>query len=246
MPLLVEAGYLSIKEVIPPAPDSDDELSFRCGITNLEVATDFLKAIKNHAKAKIKVSKLEGENSPLRKDLCDALEQGDIPRFCSRLNELLYDISYEAFINESEALYRAFILIYLREIFSKVREETHNSQGCSDIEVETDQGHVYVFELKLIEGGARARDLPEGTPEIDLEQVNEQCLIPAKKQMLSRGYGVNAYTHGAPVTGVVLAIGAVQRRIVAWRSLTPEGEKYDYVPAPNMINKHVAPQQASI
>ena len=64
--------------------------------------------------------------------------------------------------------------------------------------------------------------------------------------MLSRGYGVNAYTHGAPVTGVVLAIGAVQRRIVAWRSLTPEGEKYDYVPAPNMINKHVAPQQASI
>lgn len=246
LPLLVEAGYLSIKEVIPPAPDSDDELSFRCGITNLEVATDFLKAIKNHAKAKIKVSKLEGENSPLRKDLCNALEQGDIPRFCARLNELLYDISYEAFINVSEALYRAFILIYLREIFSKVREETHNSQGRSDIEVETDHGHVYVFELKLIECGARARDLPEGTPEIDLEQVNEQCLIPAKKQMLSRGYGVNAYTHGAPVTGVVLAIGAVQRRIVAWRSLTPEGEKYDYVPAPNIINKHVAPQQASI
>ena len=157
-----------------------------------------------------------------------------------RLNELLYDISYDAFINVSEVLYRAFILIYLREIFSVVREETHNSQGRSDIEVETELGHVYVFELKLIECGARARDLPEDTPEIDLEQVNTQCLIPAKKQMLSRGYGVNAFTHGAPVTGVVLAIGAAQRRIVAWRTISPEGEKYDFVPTPNLLSKHVA------
>ena len=86
LPLLTETGYLAIKEMIPADLAPKKELSFRCGIPNFEVGEDLNKAIELHAKAKIKVSKLTENNSALKKDLHDALVQGDIPRFCTRLN----------------------------------------------------------------------------------------------------------------------------------------------------------------
>ena len=96
-----------------------------------------------------------------------------------------------------------------------------------------------MFELKVCDCPMVASDSPEEEPTIDLKKVDAEVLIPAKKQILSRSYGVNAHTQGLPVTGVALAIGSTQRRIVAWRSISAAGESCAAVPRIDLTNKHI-------
>ena len=239
LPLLTDTGYLSIKEVIPADQAPKKELSFRCGITNKEISKKFSKVVLDHINDKLNLQALTTEDSELREALRQALEQGDITKTCAKLNELLCSIAYDAFKDFHEASYRSAFAKWLREIFPEVREETYNYQGRSDLEVQTKQGRVYVFELKVCDCPMVASDSPEEEPTIDLKKVDAEVLIPAKKQILSRSYGVNAHTQGLPVTGVALAIGSTQRRIVAWRSISAAGESCAAVPRIDLTNKHI-------
>ena len=219
LPLLTESGYLSIKEVIPADQAPEKKLTFRCGIPNLEIKKDFKSAVLDHAKKKINVNlnKIVPGNITVKEALRQALEQGDIAQSCIHLNELICGIAYDAFKDVREASYRSFFMIWFEELFPEVREETYNYQGRSDIEVHTKQGRVYVFELKVCDCPMVASNNPEEEPAIDLKKIDTDVLIPAKKQILSRSYGVNAHTQGLPVTGVALAIGSTQRRSVGHR-----------------------------
>ena len=239
LPLLTDTGYLSIKEVIPADQAPKKELSFRCGITNKEISKKFSKVVLDHINDKLNLQALTTEDSELREALRQALEQGDITKTCAKLNELLCSIAYDAFKDFHEASYRSAFAKWLREIFPEVREETYNYQGRSDLEVQTKQGRVYVFELKVCDCPMVASDSPEEEPAIDLQKIDTDVLIPAKKQILSRSYGVNAHTQGLPVTGVALAIGSTQRRIVAWRSISAAGESCAAVPRIDLTNKHI-------
>ena len=239
LPLLTDTGYLSIKEVIPADQAPKKELSFRCGITNKEISKKFSKVVLDHINDKLNLQALTTEDSELREALRQALEQGDITKTCAKLNELLCSIAYDAFKDFHEASYRSAFAKWLREIFPEVREETYNYQGRSDLEVQTKQGRVYVFELKVCDCPMVASNNPEEEPAIDLQKIDTDVLIPAKKQILSRSYGVNAHTQGLPVTGVALAIGSTQRRIVAWRSISAAGESCAAVPRIDLTNKHI-------
>ena len=241
LPLLTESGYLSIKEVIPADQAPEKKLTFRCGIPNLEIKKDFKSAVLDHAKKKINVNlnKIVPGNITVKEALRQALEQGDIAQSCIHLNELICGIAYDAFKDVREASYRSFFMIWFEELFPEVREETYNYQGHSDIEVHTKQGRVYVFELKVCDCPMVASNNPEEEPAIDLQKIDTDVLIPAKKQILSRSYGVNAHTQGLPVTGVALAIGSTQRRIVAWRSISAAGESCAAVPRIDLTNKHI-------
>ncbi len=92
-----------------------------------------------------------------------------------------------------------------------MREETGNYQGRSDIELNI-SNRAYVFELKLIHNNSEQDNKRSYRSKYHL-------LETATKQILSKGYAVNSYTAGLPVTGVVLVISNKRRRIVAWRKL---------------------------
>ena len=239
LPLLTETGYLSIKEMIPADQAPKKELSFRCGITNQEISNKFSKVVLDHINEKLNVQALTAEDSELREALRQALEQGNIAQTCVKLNELLCSIAYDAFKDFHEASYRSAFAKWLREIFPEVREETYNYLGRSDLEIHTRQGRVYVFELKVCDCPMVVSDNQEEEPVIDLQKIDAEVLIPAKQQILSRSYGVNAHTQGLPVTGVALAIGSTQRRIVAWRSISAAGENCAAVPRIDLTNKHL-------
>ena len=238
LPLLAQAGYLTIKEVIPAA--NDNKPQFRLGYPNCDISTEFKTVFNNFINESI--SSLENDRV-LKAALFQSLEANKFDQCCDLLNELISGILFDAFTDAHEAHYRTIFTIWLRDIFKDVREETPNAHGRSDIELTTTKGQVIVFELKLL------NDLK--TENIDYSSdptfaaIKDSILEPARLQVLTRGYGVNYHNEGKPVVGVLIALSAKERRIVAWREFNPDpniGVREGRAQAIHMHNKHLPTQ----
>lgn len=152
LPLLAQAGYLTIKEVISnSAIDNlginDNKPQFRFGYPNRDVSTEFKTVFNNFINESI--NSLENDRI-LKAALLQSLEANKFDQSCDQLNELISGILFDAFTDAHEAHYRTIFTIWLRDIFKDVREETPNARGRSDIELTTTKGQVIVFELKLL------------------------------------------------------------------------------------------------
>ena len=202
-PLMVETGFLTIKERISQG-------LYRCGLPNLSVEQEFDSVLSEYLMMTIG----QEQANVLTAALSKYLKQGDIKQACVTINELLCSLRYDTFQHAHEAWYRTLLTIWLRaaaDNANDVREETGNYQGRSDIELNI-SNRAYVFELKLIHNNSEQDNKRS-------DRSKYHLLETATKQILSKGYAVNSYTAGLPVTGVVLVISNKRRRIVAWRKL---------------------------
>ena len=261
LPLLTQAGYLTIKGVVPPTSQTDKsnestpatngqtlssqkktkETKFHLGFPNIDVSANFMDVVNDFINDNINTL---SNNSEIKANLRQALEENNIGMACHYLNVLICGILFDAFTDAHEAFYRTVFGIWLRDIFNIVREETPNYKGRSDIEITTHQDQVIVFELKLIDD-LKAKNLVYD--EVKFEEVKDSILEPARLQVKNRGYGVNYYNDGRPVLGAMLAISAQERRIVAWREFNPNpnvGVREGLCQPVDMSNKN-APLSAS-
>ena len=165
--LMINTGYMTIKEKLPPNPDKPNARSYMCNFTNIEVeelyaeiilsyltgneGTAFNEAVKNYAAV-----------------LVAALKAHDMPTAVNAINTMLSIIHYELWQGKDrEALYRLLIAFFLQIEVTPylVRQEVPNNIGRSDIEVLLGN-ELFVFELKLIHNkpGKKGQAQTEATP----------------------------------------------------------------------------------
>ena len=207
-PLLVQSGYLTIKEVIDP-DNYTNKRSFICGFPNLEVeadyAGDFLRYIttKNNDEAWFTHTSTQLKTALLEQNMASATEA---------LNEFLCALPYDVSAKAHEAEFRTFICwsLLFSQSYDRIREETFNTRGRSDLEVEI-AGNLYVIELKLLPKNAG----------------KQACLTladQAQHQIQDRIYGHNLATWQVPhyqkCWGLVLVLSAQTRQIAYWRLMS--------------------------
>ena len=165
--LMINTGYMTIKEKLPPNPDKPNARSYLCNFTNIEVEELY---------AEIIISYLTGnEGATLSEAVKDyaavlvaALKAHDLPTAVNAINTMLSIIHYELWQGKDrEALYRLLIAFFLQIEVTPclVRQEVPNNIGRSDIEVVLGN-ELFVFELKLIHNkpGKKGQAQAEATP----------------------------------------------------------------------------------
>ena len=154
VPILFQAGYLTIKSYLPQRE------AYVLGFPNDEVKYSFLENL---------MPLFYKKNSPFGTavwDFQDAIEAGNVEAMMRKIEALLASVPYDN-INDVEYRERDaqlalfFIFTLLGEL---VEAEVHNNLGRADIIVHTDE-IIYIFELKLWSAG---------TPDDDIAQIKEQ------------------------------------------------------------------------
>lgn len=203
--LLTLNGYLSIHSIKEPVAYLPSNRSFICRFPNQEVSLGFSRIFLQYAIDTALVRPTAATS------LGTALFQDDIASACIYLNEMLSDLLSDILKSAQEIQYRALIASTINFCGYQVREETSNRMGRSDIEIEIPEPnhHVDVIELKI---------LPQAQSQ-ESAAAKRKLLDEAQAQILSRGYGVNRFTHGLHVVGIALVISPVSRQIVAWRKI---------------------------
>ena len=131
VPLLVQTGYMTIKERLP-FEGNVPELKYRCNFTNAEVENTFSKIILAYVTGQ-KVDKLEdSEVEAFAQGLLDSLQMHDVARAVRAINSLLVRVHYDLWQSQSrerEAVYRALIALFLQIKLSSpyVRQEVANN-----------------------------------------------------------------------------------------------------------------------
>ena len=190
IPILFQAGYLTIREYIP------EEGVYRLGFPNEEVRFGFLKNLLQHYAPYIADASTETATF-LRE-----IRTGQVDAFMKRLEGIIAGIPYGNIASE-KVKYRerdAQVSVYL--VFSLmgqfIASEVHNAIGRADAVVHT-QDVIYVFEFKL-EGNA--------TPEEALEQIE------------TKGYATPYQHSGKKVIGIGVSFNPDKRNIDSWVTKT--------------------------
>ncbi len=190
IPILFQAGYLTIREYIP------EEGVYRLGFPNEEVRFGFLKNLLQHYAPYIEDASTETATF-LRE-----IRTGQVDAFMKRLEGIIAGIPYGNIASE-KVKYRerdAQVSVYL--VFSLmgqfIASEVHNAIGRADAVVHT-QEVIYVFEFKL-EGNA--------TPEDALAQIE------------TKGYATPYQHSGKKVIAVGVSFNPDKRNIDSWVTKT--------------------------
>ena len=142
MPLLFQAGYLTIKDY-----DRED-MEYVLGFPNDEVRYAFLYRLtavytdgKTATQGEFKISLFK-----------DAMRKGDIERVLTLIKALMASIPYDSFPRDKlflrEHNYQTAIYLIFRLMGQYIRTEVCSSKGRSDAEVETSDA-IYIFEFKV-------------------------------------------------------------------------------------------------
>lgn len=136
IPLLYQAGYLSIKDYDPVSG------MYTLRLPNREVSKGFWTSLQKfflfhgrHAS--------EFDTNKFVEDLYN----GDVDDFMERLKSLIASVSSEHEPNK-ELHFQNLITIFVKMLGFSLRTEVHSSYGRSDIEIYTDS-FIYIIELKL-------------------------------------------------------------------------------------------------
>ena len=210
--IMVQSGYLSLKRISSEADASG--LVYYCGVPNLEIKNAFVRvAYKASMSAKMGQRKFD----QVMDELSSAVSALDLVTMTNALNELLVCIYYDAWAAFIESHYRSFISwsLLATDSVDIVREETYNSHGRSDIEIEYD-GKLLVIELKRLKAGAS-------------QQACLSLAQEAQDQILGGKYSQNSAAMQRPLykerNAAVWVISDKERQIVYWRLLSLDKAK---------------------
>ena len=149
--LMINTGYLTIKEKLPPNPDKPNARSYLCNFTNIEVEELYAEIILSYLTGN-EGAMLDESVKDYASTLVAALKAHDLPTAVNAINTMLSIIHYDLWQGKDrEALYRLLIAFFLQIEVNPclVRQEVPNNIGRSDIEVLLGN-ELFVFELKLI------------------------------------------------------------------------------------------------
>ena len=201
--LLTQTGYLTIKEVINNS-QVDTVRSYSCSFPNQEIEQAYVDIFFRY----ITQSSYSGDDNWIRKatqNLLKAFFQKDIAQAVNVINVFLCAIPYDLWTNAKEATYRTYISWCLQlSVTNKVRSETLNNRGRSDLEF-TFNDCIYIIELKRL---PQQKDPKNAVKLADV----------AQQQVYDRGYGFNDQVEGDTKRyGLALVIAERSRQIEYWR-----------------------------
>ena len=158
LPILFQAGYLTIKTYIPEAR------MYRLGFPNNEVRYGFLK---NLLPAYSGLPFVETGTSVWK--FVEDIRAGNVEGVMERLKSIIAGIAYDSFTEENlklrEQNYQTAVYLVFTLMGQFVQTEVHSAKGRADCIVQT-AASVYIFEFKL-SGNGNAEDA--------LTQIRESC-----------------------------------------------------------------------
>ena len=138
MPLLVQTGYLTIKDCQGNGPDRE----YRLGFPNQEVSLAFSKSL-----AKVYTELPEGDFPSLLSQLVQALREGDLDEMLETLSCFFANIPSTITLKQEKYYQTIFYTVFLL-VGARIQCEIVTNRGRADAAIETAAG-VFVFEFKL-------------------------------------------------------------------------------------------------
>jgi hypothetical protein len=139
--LLLQTGYLTIKEVRQDTPW--DDRTFILRHPNQEVKRAFNRFLLSEY-TQTQVTILH------HLEILRALAKNEIPRVIQKLNHLIQSIPDQNYIKNEEKFFQAIIHLIFTMIGTDVRYELHTPIGRADTVVITKE-HIFIFEFKINE-----------------------------------------------------------------------------------------------
>ena len=210
--LMVQTGYLSIRAVVDPSVTNPYVRRLRCCFPNNEVESVYAYVFLRYITDKWGMA--EGWFTQTAQKLHDAMYAQDIVAVVHELNIFFTAIPYDIWANAKETSFRTYTCwaLIFSQVSDRVREETFNYKGRSDIELQFED-KFYVFELKRL-------------PAHGSDQAALKLAEAAHLQIKERKYGHNAATLQQPRVneryGLVLVIAADTRQVHYWRLIELE------------------------
>jgi hypothetical protein len=197
LPLLYQAGYLTIKESVGN--------KFVLGIPNSEVRVGLLQNL-----LPLFSSFSSDESIDVRSaadDASDALLEGDVEAMMLQLKSVLASVPHMkgdknilADAEKTEAHYHILFYFFFRMLSKEVYAEVHNALGDTDVVIKTPK-YIYIVEIKI-----------DATPEVALAQIE------------AKGYATPFLADGRKLVRIGVNFSTKSRTIEAWKAVTePEG-----------------------
>jgi AcrR family transcriptional regulator len=187
LPLLYQAGYLTIKDY-----DADADVFF-LGIPNSEVRIGLLKNLLPLYADVDNISSVVSRASA-------ALRKGDADGALQLFQGLLASIPFQrgdkellADIDKTEAYYQRIFYVFFRMLYNEVYAEVRCARGATDVVIFTPR-YIYVVEIKI-----------NASPDAALRQIEE------------KGYATPYLADGREVVRLGLRFSTETRTVDEWR-----------------------------
>jgi len=152
LPLLYQAGYLTIKEAV----QQGRQRAYRLGFPNHEIEESLSMAVAGT------FSNLEMQDSyRALSNMVEALQAGDADTMLEHLKTFFHNVPHDI-VEQKEKYYQTIFFTVFKLIGAMIEAESRTSLGRIDAVVKT-AGHIYIFDFKL-----------RGTAEEALQQIREK------------------------------------------------------------------------
>lgn len=210
--LMVQTGYLSIREVVDPAVTNPYVRRLRCFFPNNEVESVYAYVFLRYITDKWGMA--DSWFIETAQKLHEAMYAQDIAAVVHELNLFFTAIPYDIWAHAKETSFRTYTCwaLIFSQVSDRVREETFNYKGRSDIELQFED-KFYVFELKRL-------------PAHGSDKAALKLADAAHQQIKGHQYGHNSATlQQARINkryGLVLVIAEDTRQVRYWRLIELE------------------------
>lgn len=205
--LMVQTGYLTIKEVVDPSVTNPYARCYWCYFPNKEVESVYANVFLRYITNRWGMGKSWFIETA--QQLHDAMHTLNTAEAVNALNVFLVIIPYDIWAHALENSFRTYICWALihSQVSDRVREEIFNYRGRSDIEIEF-ADKLFVIELKRL-------------PAKGSKNAAKKLADKAQAQIKNRNYGQNLATWQRPRIneryGLILVIAEATRQITYWR-----------------------------
>lgn len=205
--LMVQTGYLTIKEVVDPSVTNPYARCYWCYFPNKEVESVYANVFLRYITNRWGMGKSWFIETA--QQLHDAMHTLNTAEAVNALNVFLVIIPYDIWAHALENSFRTYICWALihSQVSDRVREEIFNYRGRSDIEIEF-ADKLFVIELKRL-------------PAKGSKNAAKKLADKAQAQIKNRNYGQNLATWQRPRIneryGLILVIAEATRQIAYWR-----------------------------
>ena len=205
--LMVQTGYLTIKEVVDPSVTNPYARCYWCYFPNKEVESVYANVFLRYITNRWGMGKSWFIETA--QQLHDAMHTLNTAEAVNALNVFLVIIPYDIWAHALENSFRTYICWALihSQVSDRVREEIFNNRGRSDIEIEF-ADKLFVIELKRL-------------PAKGSKNAAKKLADKAQAQIKNRNYGQNLATWQRPRIneryGLILVIAEATRQIAYWR-----------------------------
>lgn len=205
--LMVQTGYLTIKEVVDPSVTNPYARCYWCYFPNKEVESVYANVFLQYITNRWGMGKSWFIETA--QQLHDAMHTLNTAEAVNALNVFLVIIPYDIWAHALENSFRTYICWALihSQVSDRVREEIFNYRGRSDIEIEF-ADKLFVIELKRL-------------PAKGSKNAAKKLADKAQAQIKNRNYGQNLATWQRPRIneryGLILVIAEATRQIAYWR-----------------------------